>query len=201
MSDITVTNPYSHQQQNLFVAMADPVEEKLLHMVTADPQRTPTFTPFAQGRLLPQARHRRRRVRATTRTPASPTAVTNPNSSFAWNHGGIQPEIRTTWIGWVGPGIEKKGQTDKVWTDHTDIRPTMLSLLGLKDDYVSDGRVVTEFLKGDAGPKSRRKQRRGSRRAVQAAQRVVRSVLGEHALRVDRRAREQHGGRCDLREH
>ena len=24
-------------QQNLFVAMADPVEEKLLHMVTADP--------------------------------------------------------------------------------------------------------------------------------------------------------------------
>ena len=29
----------------------------------------------------------------------------------------------------------------------------MLSLLGLKDDYVSDGRVVTEFLKDDVGPK------------------------------------------------
>ncbi len=152
MSDITVTNPYSHQQQNLFVAMADPVEEKLLHMVTADPQRTPTFTPFAQGDYFLSAS-------STTPCPGNDpnacltTAVTNPNSSFAWNHGGIQPEIRTTWIGWVGPGIEKEGQTDKVWTDHTDIRPTMLSLLGLKDDYVSDGRVVTEFLKGDAGPK------------------------------------------------
>jgi phospholipase C len=42
-----------------------------------------------------------------------------------------------------------------VWTDHTDIRPTMLTLLGLNnDDYVSDGRVVTEFLKGGATPKS-----------------------------------------------
>ncbi len=30
----------------------------------------------------------------------------------------------------------------------------MLALLGLKDDYVSDGRVVTEFLKPDAVPKS-----------------------------------------------
>ena len=46
---MTVTNPLSGKQQNLFVAMADPVEEKLLHMVTADPARTPTFTPFAQG--------------------------------------------------------------------------------------------------------------------------------------------------------
>ena len=50
----------------------------------------------------------------------------------------------------VGPGVEKKHETDDVWTDHTDIRPTMLALLGLKDDYVSDGRVVTEFLEGEA---------------------------------------------------
>ena len=153
MSDMTVTNPYSGKQQKLFVAMADPVEQKLLHMSTADPARLPTFTPFAQGDYFLSAS-------STTPCPGNDpnacltTAVTNPNQSFAWNHGGIQPEIRTTWIGWVGPGIEKKGQTDKVWTDHTDIRPTMLALLGLKDDYVSDGRVVTEFLKGDAVPKS-----------------------------------------------
>ena len=54
MSDMSVTNPLSGQNEKLFVAMADPVEEKLLHMVTADPARTPTFTPFAAGRLLPQ---------------------------------------------------------------------------------------------------------------------------------------------------
>ena len=49
MSDMQVTNPLSGKMEHLFVAMADPVEEKLLHMVTADPARTPTFTPFAQG--------------------------------------------------------------------------------------------------------------------------------------------------------
>ena len=157
MSDMSVTNPLSGQNEKLFVAMADPVEEKLLHMVTADPARTPTFTPFAAGDYFLNA------------APGTPTTCTNndlsncvflpstappPNQTFAWNHGGVQPEIRTTWIGWVGPGIEKKKQTDDVWTDHTDIRPTMLAQLGLKDDYVSDGRVVTEFLKGDATPKA-----------------------------------------------
>jgi hypothetical protein len=32
------------------------------------------------------------------------------------------------------------------WADHTDIRPTLLALVGLKDDYVGDGRVVSEDL-------------------------------------------------------
>src|SRR3954469_12970730 len=154
MSDMNVTDPLNGQKGKLFTAMADPVEEKLLHMVTADPARTPSFTPFAQGDFF---------LNASSTAPCANNDLdqcvflpntTPPNQTFAWNHGGVQPEIATTWIGWVGPGVEKKGQTDKVWTDHTDIRPTMLSLLGLKDDYVSDGRVVTEFLKGDATGKS-----------------------------------------------
>ncbi|MFL6067331.1 MAG: alkaline phosphatase family protein, partial [Gaiellaceae bacterium] len=154
MSDMNVTDPLNGQKAKLFVAMADPVEEKLLHMVTADPARTPSFTPFAQGDFF---------LNASSTTPCANNDLDNcvflpntapPASTFAWNHGGIQPEIATTWIGWVGPGIEKKGQTDRVWTDHTDIRPTMLALLGLTDDYVSDGRVVTEFLKGDATGKA-----------------------------------------------
>src|SRR5262249_57237332 len=48
-SDMQVTDPLNGVKDSLFVAMADPVEENLLHMVTADPARTPTFTPFAQG--------------------------------------------------------------------------------------------------------------------------------------------------------
>ncbi|HEV8402002.1 MAG TPA: alkaline phosphatase family protein [Candidatus Limnocylindrales bacterium] len=151
MSDMNVTNPYTGVQQKLFVAMADPVEQKLLHMSTADPARLPTFTPFAQGDFFLTAS-------STTPCPGNDpnacltTAITNPNQTFAWNHGGIQPEIRSTWIGWVGPGVVTQGQTDAVWTDHTDIRPTMLALLGLHDDYVSDGRVVTQFLKPEVTP-------------------------------------------------
>ena len=67
---------------------------------------------------------------------------------------------------------------------------------------MSDGRVVTEFLKGDAPPKwLNGKTRRGPRRGLQADQRVVRPVLDGHALRVDRRAREQHRRRHDVHEH
>src|SRR3954453_2907499 len=158
MSDMTVTNPLSGAHQKLFVAMADPVEEKLLHMVTADPQRTPTFTPFAQGDYFLNASLATTCTNAATQPDLSACLflpnTTPPAQTFAWNHGGIQPEVRSTWIGWVGPGVAVKHQTAKVWTDHTDIRPTMLALLGLKDDYVSDGRVVTQFLNGDALPKS-----------------------------------------------
>jgi hypothetical protein len=52
----------------------------------------------------------------------------------------------------AGPGIKPLGQTSSVWTDHTDIQPTMLTLAGLSDDYTPDGRVITEFLKKRALP-------------------------------------------------
>jgi hypothetical protein len=36
---------------------------------------------------------------------------------------------------------------DTTWSDHTDVRPTIMNLVGLKDDYVHDGRVISEVLK------------------------------------------------------
>jgi len=72
--------------------------------------------------------------------------------SFAWNHGDIQNEIATTWIGYVGQGVENIGVDRKTWSDHTDARPTILDLVGLKDDYVHDGRVVSEVLEDNALP-------------------------------------------------
>ena len=113
------------------------------------------------------------------RLPARTT--TPPNQTFAWNHGGIQPEVATTWVGMVGPGVEKSGSpATSFWSDHTDIRPTMLALLGLKDDYVSDGRVAdrdprratrcpkslqrTARSRSSARPTSRSRRRSGSSR-------------------------------------
>src|SRR5262249_10121148 len=41
-------NPYTGQvEDGITQRLADPVEERTLHMVTADPARTPTFTLFA----------------------------------------------------------------------------------------------------------------------------------------------------------
>jgi hypothetical protein len=48
---------------------------------------------------------------------------------------------------------------DSTWTDHTNVRPTMLELAGLKDDYLNDGRVLIEVLTDKAVAKTLRAHR------------------------------------------
>jgi hypothetical protein len=38
------------------------------------------------------------------------------------------------------------------WSDHADVRPTMLALLGLTDPYVHDGRVLVDVMQPWAVP-------------------------------------------------
>jgi hypothetical protein len=97
---------------------------------------------------------------------------TSTNNSFAWDHGYYAPEIDNTYLGLVGPGVANKGvdgfspaqgpssdgtansnpklvtsiDNPGTWADHTDTRPTIMALTGLKDDYIDDGRVLTEDL-------------------------------------------------------
>ena len=142
VADLTAHNPYTGATDSLMVAMADQAEMKILHMYTAgDPQRDPNFTLFANPDYF------------LTDFPTS-TCETCINPGFAWNHGDIQPEIANTWLGFVGPGIRNLGATGDVWTDHTDVRPTMLVDLGLATDYAHDGRAITEILDGNAVPHS-----------------------------------------------
>ena len=144
-------NPYTNQvQTDITQRLADPVTEKTLHMVTADPMRTPTFTLFADPDWFFFASN----TPATCGTPdACATIPARTNQSFAWNHGDIQDEIASTWIGMVGPGVDQSATPDTTtWSDHTDLRPTMLSLVGLKDDYTHDGRLLSGDLSGYAVP-------------------------------------------------
>lgn len=132
---LTAVNPLTGNSDNLTEALADPVELKLLHMVTGDPQRTPSFVMFGN----PDYFH-------LTGAPNCSSPCVSQGNGFAWNHGGIDKEIVTTFLGLVGPGVRNKGVDDDVWSDHTDIRPTMLVLAGLQDDYISDGRLLAEEL-------------------------------------------------------
>ena len=142
-------NPYTGVIENsIMVAQVDHTGMKTLHMITADPFRTPTYTPFADPDWFFFATGAT--ICATAADCASIPARTS--QSFAWNHGDIQNEIATTWVGYVGAGVEEGGIDRRTWSDHTDVRPTILSLVGLKDDYVHDGRVVTEVLEGRAVP-------------------------------------------------
>ena len=139
-ADLTAVNTYTGNTDTLMVAMADRAEMKLLHMyTTGDLLRDPTFAYFADPNYF------------LTDFPTS-TCETCINPAFAWNHGDIQPEIATTWLGFVGPGIRNLGETGEVWTDHTDVRPTMLVDLGLPTSYENDGRAITEVLNGNAVP-------------------------------------------------
>ena len=144
---------------------AGATEQRLLHLQTADPQRTPTYTVFPKPDYYFDAA-----------APACAGAV-NPaascvavNSRFAWNHGYYSPDIVITWSSFVGPGVRRDGidgpapadspavhdpnggglvpAYSKVgtWADETDVRPTLLHLAGLTDDYVMDGRVITQIL-------------------------------------------------------
>jgi outer membrane murein-binding lipoprotein Lpp len=157
LAKLNRVNPYTGQPEDLSAAVADPVGMKALHMVTADPQRTPTLTMFAQPDWFFFT------GAPNCNTPCVTVPTTPPTSTFAWNHGGIQPEIATTWLGLVGPGVRNNGD-DKTWADHTDVRPTMLDLVGLGDSYVHDGRVLIDQLDASAVPQSLRAHRETLRR-------------------------------------
>src|SRR5207249_4122415 len=151
MSQLSWLNPYTGVvENNIMVALADHIGMKTLHMVTADPFRTPTFTPFADPDWFFFATSG-----ATPATCATQVACafipSRTNQSFAWNHGDIQDEIASTWVGYVGPGIRHLG-TATPWTDHVDLRPTILGLLGLTDDYRHDGRPTWEIIEKSAIP-------------------------------------------------
>jgi hypothetical protein len=136
----------THRTVPLTRYLADPVELKLLHMVTADPKRTPTFVLFANPDFWLSS--------GSAKCGAS--CVSEPSGGDAWNHGDVLGKINTTWLGLVGPGVKHLGTDNTLWSDHTDIQPTMMELLGLRDDYAPDGRVLGEVLDRAALPAAMR---------------------------------------------
>jgi hypothetical protein len=157
---LTAANPYTGTTQPITNYLADQNEMAILHMVNADPLRTPTFTMFARPDYF-----------LSTGAANCSTPCVSQNAGFAYNHGDYAAEIDTNYLGLAGPGVKNLGLdgsaanagpssagadsgqvtvpgsgTTGTWADETDIRPTMMYLLGLKDDYEHDGRVITQVL-------------------------------------------------------
>jgi hypothetical protein len=133
---------------------ADQVEQRILHMQTNDPLRTPTYSIFPMPDYFFGT--------------SGPNVAFNNN--FAYDHGYYSPNIDITWMALAGPGVANNGvdgpgptggnesqdpnSTRTVpeasgtgtWVEETDIRPTILYLVGLHDDYQSDGHVITQAL-------------------------------------------------------
>lgn len=141
LGKLTAQNPITGNTDQVTNFLADPVEMQFLHMITADPARTPTLTMFADPNYFLFAG-----------APNCNSACVTEQPGFAWNHGDVSPDINTTWLGMVGPGIKHLGVDGNVWSDHTDVRPTMMELLGLHDDYQHDGRALFEVIQPWALP-------------------------------------------------
>ena len=152
---MTGDNPYSGVNgEKITNYQAGATEQRILHLQTADPLRTPTYTLFPKPDYF-------------FGTSGPNVSI---NSAFAWDHGYYSPNIDVTWSALVGPGVAARGvdgpspaqgnqpsdpnslrtvpeaSTVGTWVEETDLRPTLLSLLGLRDDYQTDGRVITQAL-------------------------------------------------------
>ena len=140
---IQAANPVTQATDRVAQFLAGGAEMRNLHMLTADPRRNPTFTLFADPNYFV----------CTTPfcTPKGTQVIENP--AFAWLHGDVQGDITTTWLGLVGPGVRHLGVDGTTWSSHADDRPTELALLGLKDDYLHQGRVLVEVLDRHALPR------------------------------------------------
>ena len=131
--------------------LAGTTEMSFLHLLTKDPARNPTFTLFADDDFF---------ITATSHTPTPCTDTntfvdcSNEQPGFNWNHGDFQDDIVHTWAALVGPGVEHQGRNGSFFSDHTDLRPTLLTLAGLKDDYAHDGRALFEVIDGESLPSS-----------------------------------------------
>ncbi|MBN9326300.1 MAG: hypothetical protein BGO38_08460 [Cellulomonas sp. 73-145] len=152
---MTADNPYSGATgQKIVTYQAGAVEQRILHMQTADTLRTPTYSLFP--------------VPDYYFSTSGPAVSINP--SYAYDHGYYSPNIDITWAGLVGPGVAAKGldgpapadgnqahdpnstrtvpqaSTVGTWVEEVDLRPTLMYLAGLHDAYTSDGRVISELL-------------------------------------------------------
>jgi hypothetical protein len=145
ISNLTITNPLTGATEKVANQIADPVEEKILHFVGADAARRPTLTFFSSEDQY-----------VGGGAPNCTRSCVYTSNGFAWNHGGLWPDMSTIWLGLVGPGVANRGMDTTTWADQTDNRPTLLALAGLHDDYQVDGRVLVEDLKPSALPVSLR---------------------------------------------
>lgn len=146
VAGLTTYNYFKGITENNVDYIADQAGMSMLHMITADTQRNPTFVAFQKGDYYGYASG------TTACTQLNYADCVQVEPAFAWNHGGYQPEITTIWMGIVGPGVNAGVSDSTTWSDHADVRPTIMNLLGLNDDYQHDGRVLVELLKDSVVP-------------------------------------------------
>src|SRR4051794_28049112 len=152
------SDPYANYSgvpnEKIVKYQAGALEQRVLHMQTNDPLRTPTYSIFPMPDYF----------------FSTSGANVSFNNGFAYDHGYYSPNIDVTWAAIAGPGVVNNGvdgpgptggnesqdpnsthtvpeaSTQGTWIEEADMRPTLLHLVGLHDDYQTDGQVITQAL-------------------------------------------------------
>jgi hypothetical protein len=150
---VTSPNPIRGTTENVFRFFVDRPGLKALHMLTPDPDRNVGVVGFSAPDHFIQtaALISSSGTSGCNRFPAASDA-TCVNNGFVWLHGNFEEDIVHTWAALVGPGVKNIGVDSTTWADHADLRPTMMTLLCLKDSYTHEGRVLLEDLDHAALP-------------------------------------------------
>ena len=133
---LTAISPITGNPDQLAVSLADSVGLKLLHLTPGQPSHSPNFVLFGHPDYL---------------FLASGTPAPVQNRDLLWNRSAIDTD--TTFLALVGPGVNVKGVDKDLWSDQADARPTLLALVGLTDDYPTQGRGLAELFHPWACPK------------------------------------------------
>jgi hypothetical protein len=155
LTKVTSYNPLKGRTEPLFRFFVDAPGMKALHMLSSDADRNAGIVGFGaddhfiQTSALVNASN----TSSCNRFPSA-TDATCQSNGFIWLHGNFSPDIVNTWAAIVGPGVVNAGVDSRTWADHADLRPTLMTLLCLKDSYTHQGRVLMEDLKDSALPDS-----------------------------------------------
>jgi len=133
---------------------------KALHMITADSGRTAGIVGFgAEDHFISISPSIDPSFKDSgcNEFPSSADGVTTDQAtclskSFIWLHGNFAPDVDNTWAALIGPGVRNKGVDSRTWADHTDLRPTLMTLTCLADNYTHEGRTLVEDLQDSALP-------------------------------------------------
>jgi hypothetical protein len=199
-------DPYvSDQKTPIALYLADKVGQKALHMQTADLQRSPSFTLFANPDYFLTAGV------TSNPVPGTPTKFNCPDAAspafvcvdyhFAWSHGDATDDIGRTWLGMVRAG-RPNARPDQQRLDRPHGHPAHdARARGPAQRLHPDGRVITQFLEKRALPHGDPRQAAcldPARSRLQGDQRAVRPALVRRPQRVDegalerKRAQRQH---------
>src|ERR1019366_7330051 len=87
VASLTAANPYTGTTQKIDNYIADPAEEAILHMVNADPARTPTFAMFAKPDYY-----------LYNGSATCSGSCVQQVTSYAYDHGDYAAEINTNYL-------------------------------------------------------------------------------------------------------